>query len=186
MSFLRFDCHDLDRRVLLLEEPAHAGDGPAGAEPGEEVADPPLGLLPDLRAGRLVVGPDVVGVLVLVGHGIAAALLGGRQRAGQGDGSVLGVVHRTEIVGGLPHLGAQHPQHHLLLLRHSVGDGDRQPGPLQQGESGEGDGGVPRRGFHQFAPGQLTPRPHPGQQVGGGPVLDGAVRIEPLELQVQL
>ena len=47
---------DLDRRVVLLEVLRHAGDRAAGADAGHEVGHPPAALLPDLGAGRLVVG----------------------------------------------------------------------------------------------------------------------------------
>src|SRR6202044_4060837 len=50
----------------LLQVPAGARDRAARPDPGHEVGDLPLGLLPDLRAGRLVVRAWVVGVRVLV------------------------------------------------------------------------------------------------------------------------
>src|SRR5690606_23759385 len=50
----------------LLEVPAGAADRPAGADARHEVRDAPLGLLPDLRPGGLVVRPRVLRVGVLV------------------------------------------------------------------------------------------------------------------------
>ena len=44
------DAPDLDRRVALLQIAAGAGDGAAGADADDEVGDPAVGLLPDLRA----------------------------------------------------------------------------------------------------------------------------------------
>ena len=52
-------------RVLLLEVPARAGDGPAGTHPGDEVGYAALGLAPELGPRRLVVGQRVGRVLVL-------------------------------------------------------------------------------------------------------------------------
>ena len=51
----------------LLEVPADAGDRAAGTDAGHEVGDPAVGLLPQLRAGGLVVRQGVVRVAVLVG-----------------------------------------------------------------------------------------------------------------------
>ena len=65
---------DPDIRVVLLEPPAHAGEGAARAQTGHEhiqvrqVAD-------DLRAGGLVVGAGIVGVTVLPGHEVDRVFL---------------------------------------------------------------------------------------------------------------
>ena len=45
------------------------------AHAGDEVVDLSAGLLVDLRTGRLEVGQDVVGILVLVGHEVPRRLL---------------------------------------------------------------------------------------------------------------
>src|SRR5205085_9310155 len=50
----------------LLEVLARAGDRPTGADPADEVRDPPLRLLPDLRPGGRVVRGRVGRVRVLV------------------------------------------------------------------------------------------------------------------------
>ena len=73
---LRVGADDLDRGVLLLQIPSDPDDRPAGADAGHEVGDPAAGLLPDLRTGRLVLGPRVVGVVVLVGLPGAGDLAG--------------------------------------------------------------------------------------------------------------
>ena len=57
----------LDRRVLFLEVAADTRESAAGAAAGDEVGDLAVGLAPDLRAGRLVVGQRVGLVEVLVG-----------------------------------------------------------------------------------------------------------------------
>ena len=60
------DAPYLHRRLLLLEESAHAADGPAGADADHEVIDPAVGLIPDFGAGLLVMGHRVRRVVVLV------------------------------------------------------------------------------------------------------------------------
>ena len=91
----------------LLQVAADAADRAAGADAGDEVGDPALGLLPDLRAGRLVVRQRVVRVRVLV------RLPAARYLAGQPVGHR---VVRPRIIGGDrgradDHLGAIGPQH---------------------------------------------------------------------------
>jgi hypothetical protein len=63
---LRVGAHDEDLRVPLLQEPAGARDRAAGPDAADERGDPPLRLLPDLRARCLVVGLRVDRVVVLV------------------------------------------------------------------------------------------------------------------------
>ena len=63
-------------RVPFLQVPRGAGDRPAGADAADEHVDPPVGLLPDLGAGRLVVRRGVLVVEVLVRLERAGDLLG--------------------------------------------------------------------------------------------------------------
>src|SRR5262249_29176349 len=82
---LRVRADDAHLGVLLLQVAGPAGDRPARAHAGHEGADLPLGLLPDLEAGRAVmyVGVGEVGELVgppgagdlareAVGHAVVA------------------------------------------------------------------------------------------------------------------
>src|SRR5207253_667816 len=57
----------LDARVLLLEIPPNAADGAAGADAADKVRNRTVGLVPDLRAGLLVVRGGVRQVVVLIG-----------------------------------------------------------------------------------------------------------------------
>ena len=63
---LRIGADHVNVRILFLEIAADAGDRAAGADTGHEVGDLAAGLLPDLRAGGLVVGLRVHRVEVLV------------------------------------------------------------------------------------------------------------------------
>jgi hypothetical protein len=69
--------NDADRRVLLLQESRNSRDGARGAHGRDEVRDAPAGLLPQFRAGRLVVDARVVGVGELVQYPALARLLHG-------------------------------------------------------------------------------------------------------------
>jgi hypothetical protein len=53
------DADDADFGILLLEVTSDATDGPAGADAGIEGVDSALGLFPDLRSGRAIVGLNV-------------------------------------------------------------------------------------------------------------------------------
>ena len=64
---LRVGADDLDRRVPCLERVGGAGDRAAGPDAGDEMGDPPVGLVPQLGTGRPLVGRRVLGVPVLVG-----------------------------------------------------------------------------------------------------------------------
>ena len=59
--------HALTDGLLLLQILRDAADRAAGADADHEVVDPAVGLLPDLRAGLLVVRLRVRQVVVLVG-----------------------------------------------------------------------------------------------------------------------
>ena len=100
----------------LLQVAPDAADRAAGADAGDEVGDPALGLLPYLRAGRLVVRPRVVRVGVLV------RLPAARYLAGQPVGHR---VVRARILRGdrsrtHDHLGAIGPQRVDLVAAHLV------------------------------------------------------------------
>ena len=62
----RLDADDLDVRLAFLEILADAGDGPAGAEGGEEIIDFTFGLVPDLRPGGAVMAVAVGDIVELV------------------------------------------------------------------------------------------------------------------------
>src|SRR5207248_11539712 len=100
---LRVGADDLDRAVGdVLQVPAGAGDGAAGADAGDEGGDPAVGLLPQLRAGGVVVGGRVLRVGVLV------RLPGARDLADQAVGDVVVGVRmlRSHRVGADDDLGA--------------------------------------------------------------------------------
>src|SRR5215204_4160267 len=71
-----FERDGLYPRVVLLETLRRADEGAASAEPGDEVRDLAVGLLPDLGRRRLVVRVGVGRVGVLVGIEVALGGLG--------------------------------------------------------------------------------------------------------------
>src|SRR5207245_9596629 len=62
------DPDDLGFRILLLEELAHAADRAPGPRPADEVRDGPVGVPPDFRARRLIVGSGIRLIRILVGQ----------------------------------------------------------------------------------------------------------------------
>src|SRR2546427_1204974 len=69
---LRNDADEADRGVVLLEAPPEAGQGAPRADADDDVGQPATGLLQDLGGRRLVVGPPVVRVAVLVAEEVTA------------------------------------------------------------------------------------------------------------------
>ncbi len=176
---LRVGADDLHRRVALLEVAPGATDGAAGADAGDEVRDPAVGLPPDLRPGRLVVRPGVVLVAVLVRAPAARDLR--RQPLGH---RVVGVRAVRRYGGGADHhVRAVRPQDGDLLGAHLVRHDEHAPVALAGSDDRQADAGVAAgRLHHGTARAQLAAglrRFHHGQR---DPVLHGATGIEVLHL----
>ncbi len=132
---LRIGADDLDVRVLLLEVASHPGDRAAGADADDEVRELAVGLAPQLRPGRLVVGLRVGRVRVLVGlegagdvarEAVGDAVVGAR-RVGRDVGRRhhdLGAVGAQEVDLLLAHLVRHHRDHAVALQAR----GDREAG----------------------------------------------------------
>ncbi len=163
----------------LLEVASGARDRAAGADAGHEVGHPALGLRPDLRPGRQVVGVRVlhVGVLVrlpaagrLPGEPVRDRVIGVRMVRGHG--------RRAD-----DDLGAVRAQHADLVLADLVGAHEQAPVALLLGHDGQAHAGIARRRLHdgaawlEFA-GLLGGLDHPQRD----PVLDRAAGIEVLDL----
>src|SRR5919198_3542681 len=158
---------------------AGAGEGTAGTDAGDEVGDPAIGLLPDLRAGGLVVRPGIVRVGVLVRLPCAGDL------AGQ---PVRHAVVRPRVLrrdGGRAHLylGPVRLQDVDLVFAHLVGADEDAPVAALLGNDGQPDTGV--------SAGRLDDRAARLEQtllLGGldhpqrDPVLHAAARVEVLDL----
>ena len=173
---------DLHRRVPLLEVAADAGDRAAGPRRADEVRDPPLRLLPDLRARRPVVRLRVVRVVVLVREDRPRRLRDDRLRLLD---VVLGVVGRHR---GRHHddLGAERAQQPDLLARHLVGDREDAAVALDRRGDREADAGVAARGLDDHAARlQLAPPLGALDDREADAVLDRAARVEVLGLAVE-
>ena len=164
----------------VLQIPARAADGPAGADPGHEVGDPPVGLGPDLRAGRGVVRRGVLRVGVLVR--LPAAGQFGRHPARHAVVRI-GVRgrDRTRARNDVGAVGAQHAE---LVLGHLVRADENAFVAALGGDDGQPDSGVPRRRLDDRParpelPGRLGRLDH----AQGDPVLDRAARVEILHLR---
>src|SRR5664279_663751 len=152
----------------------------AGADPGDEVRDPALGLLPQFRAGRLVVRLRVPRVGVLVGLPTA------RRLAGQ---SVRDRVVRPRILGidrgrADDDLRAVRAQRVDLVATHLVGaDEDAVVAPLL-GDDRQPHPGVARRGLDN-RPARLEQARLLGRvdHADRDPVLHRPARVEVLDLR---
>ena len=175
----RVGADDLDVGVLLLEVAADAADRAAGADAAHEVGDLPVGLLPDLGTGRLVVGARVVRVGVLVGL----------PRAGLGGQPVGHVVVGVGVLGrdrgrADDDLGAVRLQHVALVLADLVGADEDALVALGLRDHGEAHAGVARRRLDDRAAGlELAGRLGRLDHPGGDAVLHGAAGVEVLDLR---
>src|SRR5699024_8060167 len=133
----------------LLEVTTDTTDGPPGADPRDEVGDAPLGLLPDLRAGGVVVRLRVVHVLVLVrlpsagdlpgqavgDRVVGLGVIGGHGRRADHDLGAVGTQHgelvRAELVRAHEHATVA-----LLLGDHGQADPGVAGGRLDDGAAG--------------------------------------------------
>ncbi len=138
-----------DRGVLLLEVAPDPGDGAARADPADEVRDPAPRLGPDLRAGGLVLGPRVVGVVVLVRLPGAGDLA----REPIGHGVVRVRMARVDRRRAHDHLGAVGPQLSDLVGRHLVGAHEDARVAAASRHDGEPDARVPAGGLDDRAAG---------------------------------
>src|SRR5262245_34622660 len=65
-SIVRFDGKNADATITLFEVPAWSHAGAARANPRDKVGDASLGLVPDLRAGGLIMRDRVRWVEILI------------------------------------------------------------------------------------------------------------------------
>ena len=171
-----------DRRVLRLEVAGRARDRAAGTDAGHQVRDPALRLLPDLGTRRLLVRRRVLHVPVLV------RLEGSGDVAGEARGhGVVALRRLRRDVGGAQHdLRAVRPQEGLLLRRLLVGHHEDAAVAAQRGGDGQAVTRVAGRGLDDGPAG-----PQEAGLLGGldhrqaDPVLDGAARVEHLQLGQQ-
>jgi len=171
--------HDQQVGVPLLEVAGGPRDRAPGPHPGHQDVDLPLRLLPDLRPRRLVVGPGVllVGVLVrlerprdllgeAVGHPVVA--LGVLRRDGRGAD------HDLRPVG---------PEQRDLLLAHLVRHDEDAPVALDRRGDRQAVAGVARGGLDDRAAGTQQAGPLGGlDHPQADPILDRAPRVQQLEL----
>ena len=166
--------------VLLLEEATDAADRAAGAHPGDEVGDPPLGLLPDLRTGVLVVRARVVRVAVLVG---LPGALGLAHQPVRDAVVAVGVVGRHGRRAD-DHLGAVRLEHVALVLADLVGADEDALVAALLGDQGQADPGVAGGRLDDRAAGlQLAAGLGRVHHADGDPVLHRAAGVEVLDLR---
>src|SRR5262249_11942204 len=157
------------------------GECAAAALRGDERADHPAGLLPDLGAGRPVVGLDVVGVVELPGHPVAGRIA---------PADLLETVQREIDValtaGREDQVGAVGAHGLLAPLANAPRTDDRPAIPLPRRYERAGDAGV-AGGALQHAHARLEVAPGLGalEHPEVDAVLEAAAGPEPLDFQIQ-
>ncbi len=181
---LGIDRDDARLRAVLLEVAADAGDRPAGPDRDDDRVDvAAVGLLPELRPGRLVVRLGIRRVRVLVGLEAARDLLG------EPIGDRVVALRRVRVDRGRRDhdLGAVRAQHRDLLLAHLVRHDEDAAVAAERSRDRETDARVARR--------RLDDRPaRPQASVLLGrldhrepdAVLHGAAGVQVLELREEL
>ena len=179
---LRIGADDPDLRLALLEVPADAGDRASGADRDDDRVDLAARLLPELGAGRPVVGLGVRLVRVLVGLEPTRDLLG------EPVGDRVVALRRVVVDRGRRDhdLGAVRPERRDLLLAHLVRHHEDAAVALVRGRDREPDAGVargrlddrPARAKAPVALGRLDHRQ-------ADPVLVRSTRVHELELREQ-
>src|SRR3990172_2910694 len=168
-----------DRRGELLEPPAATDESPAGSQPGNEVGDAALGLLPYLFRGGPVVRSPIGGVVVLVGVEVSIRLRGG-ELAGLEYGAV-GSFQRV----GLDDIGTIGPENLLSCLTGIGGQAEAHRVTLRRPQHGESDPGIATRcledGPARLEEPFLLSIPQHGE---AGAVLDRTAWVEPLGFRV--
>ena len=172
-----------DALALGLQAARNAAERAARADSGDEAVDLALGVDPDLFGRGRCVDVAVGGVVELVRpHG--AARLGRRQGFGEAGG-ILHVVVGVAVRHGrhLDHLGAEHAQGVLLLLRLGVGNDDHRAQAERVAEHGEADAGVAGGALDNGATRPQAPAVHRlGDNAERGAVFHGGAGIHELGL----
>ena len=163
---------------LLAQQLADAGDGPAGADGGDEGVDLAAGGLNDLAGGRAAVDVGVGGVLELLGHKDVGLGLG--ELAGGEDGAGHALDGRGQV-----DLGAEAFEEAAALDGHVFGHGEDEAIALHRGDHGEPNAGI---AGGRLDDGRAGPEGSRALRVldhgEGDAVLDGAAGIHALELPV--
>src|SRR5262249_4886268 len=132
-TLLGLDGIEPHARVALAQEAPHARERAAAALRGDERADDPARLLPDLGAGRPVVRLDVVGVVELPGDPVAGTIARVNlfQAVQRQVDVALAALCEDEV-------GAVRAHDFLALVAHALGHHDRAPIALDGGHEGAG------------------------------------------------
>ena len=132
---VRLHRDDADRRILLLQIPAGAGERAARSDGRHKNIHLPARVLPDFRAGGLVVGFRIVRVRELAGH----------EAAGNFGGERFGLFHRAlhSLRPGREHqLCAVGGEQAAPLLTHAVRHGEDDAVAARTGDRRKADAGV--------------------------------------------
>ena len=145
------------------------------------MCDTPVGLLPQLGAGRLVVRARIIRIRILIGLPCTGDLASKPITHAVVTARIIGLDSR----GAFDHLGTVGAQHILFVLAHLVGAYKNALVSALLGHHRQPHTGIAAGGFHDRAPGRQQTLLFGGvDHPGGDPVLHGAAGIEVLHLRV--
>ena len=176
----RVSQHTLYGRVLFLQILHNARIGAAAARARHEVIHLAIEVAPDLRAGGLVVGQRVRGVVELPQ----------RDRAGDRRAQKVGLCFRAKhaaLSGRVDDLRAKRPHQGLLLLAELCRHHEDHPVAPVQRREGDAQAGIARSGLHDGAAGPDESVPlRLIQHIPANAILHAARRVHQLQLGVQV
>jgi len=136
MLQVRLDADDLNAAIEFLEPLRNAHRGAGGSERDHHGGDPALGLIPDFLRRPEIMGPDVIGVVELIGAEILFRVFP-KHPVSDLDGAV-----RPLRRGGKDQLRAHRPQNFFALFAGRFGHGQAQLVAFRRGHHGQSDAGI--------------------------------------------
>jgi len=177
MLEIRFDSYDPDRGIIFLEPAGDAHGRPRGAQGQNRHRDLAFGLAPDFLARALVVGGDVVGIVELIRSEILFRMLA-HEVVDNLDRAI-----RAEDGGRQNQFRPEGAQNLLALFARRFRHGQAESITLGGRGQGQADAGVSARRLQDDLVFRQLAAPFRAFDHGqGDPILDGASRIEALNL----
>ncbi|MCY1426513.1 hypothetical protein D9M71_423350 [compost metagenome] len=174
----RFHRHREDRLALgVLDIAGNPGDGAAGTDPGDQHVHRAVGVVPDFRAGGLLVDGRVGRVVELLRHEVFGRIAGD-DFLGPGDRAL----HALGRLGE-HQFGAEGLEHLAPLQAHGCGHGEDQLVATRRGDEGQADAGIARgrldNGHARLEPAAAFRVP---DHVRADPAFDRITRVTPFGL----
>ncbi len=136
----RLDGDGFEIGIALLDHPRHAGDGPAGADGGDDRIDVAVGVAPDFLGSCRFMNVGIGGIVELRGDDGVGILLMELGAFADGAGHAFGA-------GGKHKVGSQDAKQPAAFNGHRFRHGEGELIPLGSADEGERDAGVARGRF---------------------------------------